>query len=256
MSDRLNANGQITVWTRPNSDQILTSQGTDYNLILQSDGKLTIWAGMPEPNSGTPLWSSNSTKGTASRAIMQADGNFVVYDTSNTALWSSDTSGHSGAYVDDGFLVVYDPTNLPLWASESKVSSAVMGTQQLVQGAAGVMGVSHDNYGVFGHSKNSDAIHGQTDSNTRAGVWGECGGNGDGVHGQSNGTGAAVAGVAMGSGPAGFFNGDVNVTGKLSGTALSTSAIDFTQPSKGEVSSSAVQRFFADEANEEENHEP
>jgi hypothetical protein len=42
---------------------------------------------------------------------------------------------------------------------------------------AGVMGVSHDRYGVFGHSKNNDAIHGQTDSDTRAGVWGECSGN-------------------------------------------------------------------------------
>jgi len=54
------------------------------------------------------------------------------------------------------------------------------------------MGVSHDKYGVFGHSKNSDAVHGQTDSDTRADVWGECSGNGERVHGQSNGTGAAV----------------------------------------------------------------
>ena len=55
------------------------------------------------------------------------------------------------------------------------------------------MGVSHDGYGVFGHSKNNDTIHGETDSTTSppgAGVWGESKGSGDGVHGISNGTGA------------------------------------------------------------------
>jgi hypothetical protein len=57
MSDRLNANGQITVWTGPGSD-ILTSQNTQYTLILQADVDhtgLTMWLG-PQQHSGTPVW--------------------------------------------------------------------------------------------------------------------------------------------------------------------------------------------------------
>ena len=228
MSDRLPANGQnqITVWTGPDSDQILTSDGTAYNLILQADGNLTIWAGIPEPTDPTShtAWSSDS-HGNASRAIMKDDGDFVVLDTNDQVLWETYTTGHPGSYVilqDNGSLVVYDPKNLPLWASEATMKDisesayySLIGTQQVSEQAAGVMGVSHKRYGVFGHSTNSDAIHGETDSITfsgvtgiqvnplstdGAGVWGESKGNGDGVHGQSDGTGAAIAGVAKGNG--------------------------------------------------------
>ena len=55
-------------------------------------------------------------------AFMQDDGNFVVKDSAWNTLWASNTWGHSGAYAvvqNDGNLVVYGaPENQQgLWAS-------------------------------------------------------------------------------------------------------------------------------------------
>lgn len=232
MSDTLPANGQNTLTL----NQTLRSQNSQYTLILRADG-LAL-----ERQPHIPIWGPtplNPPGSQASTAVIKPDGNFVVEDTSGAVLWSTDTAEHPGAHVviqNDGLLVVYDK-DLPLWASDSDGDAndsaswnSVLGTQQVTPQGAGVMGVSHDNYGVFRHSKKNDAVHGQTDSDTRAGVWGECSGKGDGVHGQSNGTGAAVAGYAMGAGRAGFFQGDVKVTGNLSAASLSAPEIDFTQP--------------------------
>lgn len=60
---------------------MLTLQATDGNLVLYrtSDNK--------------PIWSTG-TGSTAAYAVMQGDGNFVVYSTSGTALWSTESYGH------------------------------------------------------------------------------------------------------------------------------------------------------------------
>jgi hypothetical protein len=54
-------------------------------------------------------------------AVMQSDGNFVLYDsTGPTAAWATQTSGYgSGAFLqiqNDGNLVVYYNTNVPIWS--------------------------------------------------------------------------------------------------------------------------------------------
>jgi len=249
-TDKLTLNGQntLSIYKGPNSidgenlnsihpDQILLSQNQQYILILLADG-LTIW-GFSQSHTppSTPIWGPTPLPpgSQASRAVITDKGEFVVYDTSGTPLWKSDTAGHPGAYVviednakHGAILVVYDPNDLPLWASDSQVFdvkswTTLLGTQQVTAQGAGVMGVSRDRYGVFGHSTNSTAIYGETDSTTSgagvwgeskgngdgvhglsngdgAGVWGESKGNGDGVHGQSDGTGAGIAGSAMGNG--------------------------------------------------------
>lgn len=51
-------------------------------------------------------------------AILQADGNFVAYDSSMVPYWDTGTWGHGGAYLavqDDGHIVVYSPEGSPLW---------------------------------------------------------------------------------------------------------------------------------------------
>jgi hypothetical protein len=82
---------------------------------MQTDGNLVLYEG------ATALWATG-TQGTSGHvAVMQSDGNFVLYDTNNHALWSSSTSGHPGAYVSvqiDGNLVVYSGTSA-LWASNT-----------------------------------------------------------------------------------------------------------------------------------------
>ena len=72
-------------------------------------------------------------------AVMQGDGNFVIYNTteyatSSNALWATGTNGNPGAYLcaqDDGNLVVYSSSNQPLWlpmltgTASSSASSSV-----------------------------------------------------------------------------------------------------------------------------------
>ena len=51
-------------------------------------------------------------------AVVQSDGNFVLYNDANHPLWASNTNGHGGAYLavqDDGNLVVYAPGGAALW---------------------------------------------------------------------------------------------------------------------------------------------
>jgi len=58
----------------------------------------------------------------AAEAIMQADGNFVVYDLEQSpavAVWSTHTDGNPGAYLNvqgDGNMVIYSASNAVLWS--------------------------------------------------------------------------------------------------------------------------------------------
>jgi hypothetical protein len=85
-------------------------------------------------------------------------------------------------------------------------------------GWAGVTGI--------GPASGGEGIHGESQSGWAAvagygktlghGVWGVGGTqSGEGVHGESHSGAAAVAGYAVGSGPAGYFKGDVHVTGDV-----------------------------------------
>lgn len=87
------------------------SSSSNLNLKTATD---TLYAN-ETLSAGDQITSANGSY----RATMQSDGNFVVYSGS-TALWSTGTYGHSGAYVkmqSDGNLVVYSSGNQPLWAS-------------------------------------------------------------------------------------------------------------------------------------------
>jgi len=73
---------------------------------------------------------------------------------------------------------------------------------------AGVFGESRGHgAGVFGLSANAEGVHGDTNSTTFAAV--------AGVALNPNGTGAGIFGESRGKGPAGFFKGDVLVTGDI-----------------------------------------
>jgi hypothetical protein len=58
----------------------------------------------------------------AAEAVMQDDGNFVVYDIQDgfpIPVWSTNTSGNPGAYLnvqDDGNMVIYSASNAVLWS--------------------------------------------------------------------------------------------------------------------------------------------
>jgi hypothetical protein len=92
----------------------ITSPNGRYKLIYQNDGNLVLYAG------SQALWNSATYGRSAGRAVMQPDGNLVVYDASNRAVWNSNTWGNPGARLalqDDGNLVIYDTSGRALWSS-------------------------------------------------------------------------------------------------------------------------------------------
>lgn len=93
--------------------QMISCDGR-FTLVMQTDANLVLYFG------ATALWSSNTVGTGGSNAVMQDDGNFVVYTSGGTAVWASGTSGGCGSYVavqTDGNLVVYDPNGTALWSS-------------------------------------------------------------------------------------------------------------------------------------------
>ena len=110
-------------------------------------------------------------------------------------------------------------------ASNSYYGAGVRGDNAI---GAGVYGSSTSSYGVFGHS------------NTNTGVYGESTGGGNGVYGLSIGgaysTGVqgvadganakAVSGTALNGGWAGFFDGNVRITGTCCAAGAGTFQID------------------------------
>jgi hypothetical protein len=66
------------------------------------------------------IWVSNTYNMAVSRAIMQSDGNFVIYGYPDP-IWSTNTYNQDGAFIalqDDGTLIIYATT--PIWASNTE----------------------------------------------------------------------------------------------------------------------------------------
>jgi hypothetical protein len=96
--------------------QFLQAPQQPYTCELQSDGSLTI------AKLGSELLWRASGPEPAQIAIMQSDGNLVLYAADGKAVWASGTWGNPGAEVvmqDDGNLVIYLPGGQPIWASNT-----------------------------------------------------------------------------------------------------------------------------------------
>ncbi|GAA1270723.1 hypothetical protein GCM10009665_68790 [Kitasatospora nipponensis] len=110
---------------RLNAGQSLA--GRDLVLTMQPNGNLTV-THRTAPNG--VIWSSGTAGNNGAYAIMQTDGNLVVYkagggSSSGGALWASSTYFNNGAYLrvqDDGNIVVYKKNGGPavgnaLWST-------------------------------------------------------------------------------------------------------------------------------------------
>lgn len=99
------ANG-LPVNGRLNANQAITSPSGRVRLVMQPDCNLVAY----QQPKNSAYWASNTAgKGSNCSARMQPDGNFVVYDGSNKALWASGTAGDTGATLgmnDDGNVVL------------------------------------------------------------------------------------------------------------------------------------------------------
>lgn len=93
----------------------LWSQNGLFQLLMQQDGNLVLYR-----QDGLALWQSGTAGQPSQYALMQTDGNFVIYGPFG-AIWQSGTVGYPGAGLlmqDDGNLVIYFGQQ-PIWATNT-----------------------------------------------------------------------------------------------------------------------------------------
>ena len=98
----------------------ITSTNGDYYLIMQNDGNLVLYKKVGSGKEA--LWSSKTTGKPSARAVMQWDGNFVIYSNTSGALWSSNTHVNNPAKLvmqNDGNLVIYKTDGTAIWSTKT-----------------------------------------------------------------------------------------------------------------------------------------
>ena len=98
----------------------LTSKDGQHKAVMQTDGNFVIYNG-----SGGATWALQTVNvpyyGPGRKAVMQTDGNFVVYNTNGSAAWSTGSNNSNSptkiVMQNDGNLVVYDSTGATKWQS-------------------------------------------------------------------------------------------------------------------------------------------
>ncbi len=110
----MNTPSTLTTGTRLTPGSDIMSPNGNYRAVMQSDGNFVIYS------RAHALWgTSTDGKGVAFIGV-QSDGNVVIYSSSLHPLWASSTNGHNGSTLvmqDDGNLVIYDANNHPVWGS-------------------------------------------------------------------------------------------------------------------------------------------
>jgi fucose 4-O-acetylase-like acetyltransferase len=104
----------------------LISNNRKFKLVLQNDGNLVLYKMIDSINPSTQhfdqaIWNSTTNNKPITKATMQKDGNFVLYDGVYTPYWATGTSGNTDAYLilqDDGNIVIYSG-NKPVWSSNT-----------------------------------------------------------------------------------------------------------------------------------------
>jgi len=98
-------------------DRLSSPSGTTL-LILKPEGNLVLMKYKP----GGQLiqqWESATTNRNVDRAVMQTDGNFVIYDKSNRAIWYSNTYGNPNSNLqvkENGTLAIISKAGQIIWS--------------------------------------------------------------------------------------------------------------------------------------------
>ena len=95
------------------SGQSASSPTGAYQLTMQAGGNLVLH------HNATVVWSSG-TSSAGAHALLQGDGNLVVYSTTSQALWATNTDGNPGAYLvvtDDGKVSLLSAVGGVLWSA-------------------------------------------------------------------------------------------------------------------------------------------
>eukprot|EP01015_Nassula_variabilis_P032726 TRINITY_DN76_c0_g1_i5.p1 TRINITY_DN76_c0_g1~~TRINITY_DN76_c0_g1_i5.p1 ORF type:complete len:335 (+),score=89.57 TRINITY_DN76_c0_g1_i5:66-1070(+) len=107
---------------RLNQGDFLRSESGNYYAVMQGDGNFVVYVSRHWHHKNA-LWSTRTNgQGSAPRyVILQNDGNLVLYDTKRP-LWASGTNGQAAYRLiiqNDGNLVIYDKSGKALWHSDS-----------------------------------------------------------------------------------------------------------------------------------------
>lgn len=135
--------------------QNLISSNGKFALVMQRDGNLVLY----RTGSTTALWTSGTYGKNVRWAVLQEDGNFVMYE-ENKAIWSTGTYGKKVSCLivqTDGNVVVYDIGGLALWSTDTVVQRMPTPPTQLlpINGASVVAPVSFS----WAPGQNNDAIY-------------------------------------------------------------------------------------------------
>lgn len=99
--------------------QYLISPNQQYTAILQNDGNFVLY-----DSSNNILWESNTFDTEVNNIVMQSDCNLVIYDSNAIPTWATFTTTGSSCSLnvqDDGNLVIYRGDNVPVWASGTRL---------------------------------------------------------------------------------------------------------------------------------------
>jgi len=91
-----------------------------FAFTYQTDGNLVLY--QIGAGGWSPIWGIQRFTSSPGYAVMQTDGNLVVYDSAWYPYWSSNTWGNSvyGLYVqNDGNAVIYRTNWVPIWATNT-----------------------------------------------------------------------------------------------------------------------------------------
>jgi hypothetical protein len=109
-----------------NPGQYLQSSAGQYYAVLQTDGNFVIYLTSPF-QAKHAIWTTGTQGSSLQRPFslfMQGDGNLVMYDQYNRAVWESKTSlkgqaPHRLILQADGNLVIYDANRVATWSSRT-----------------------------------------------------------------------------------------------------------------------------------------
>jgi surface antigen len=129
MSAAADVQSTLTEGQSLSAGQALWSGPGGYEAIMQGDGNFVVYA-----PGGAALWATH-TSVPGSSIILQGDGNLVVYAPGGKALWASHTAGDSDVSAvmqGDGNFVLYGPGSRPLWSSMGGLTG--LSTMMLYEG--------------------------------------------------------------------------------------------------------------------------
>ncbi len=204
-------------------------------------GQMSKFADLARKQPGISIDTASSLVPIYSRTSVQ-DGRGMQAESVNGngmqgVSYSSGASGVFGVNTVNGFGVAGNSRGQAVFGEsiggDYGVHGKSAGTAVFGESTGGNIGVhgKSSGKGVFGESTGANAVQGTSTSSSNSGVYGLNTNLGFGIAGRSNGTGifAAVFGENTGSGNAGYFAGNVVVSGTCCASAEGTFRIDHPQ---------------------------